>query len=161
MAQVELKLPQTSLSINHRIMGVRVVTEVKTRSLIINHIQIILKVYYKTVKDSFHNIPTAVLTTMVLCPSSTTMRTGQTISRVSSRGFRITLTFMMRTQVTFFRSKWTLRDLEGLELLMGLHQAPKTITATTNGKGPVLTTWARTIIMGLKALNLTKVLGSM
>jgi hypothetical protein len=51
--------------------------------------------------------------------------------------------------------------LEGLELLMGLHQAPKTITATTNGKGPVLTTWARTIIMGLKALNLTKVLGSM
>lgn len=105
MAQVELKLPQTSLSINHRIMGVRVVTEVKTRSLIINHIQIILKVYYKTVKDSFHNIPTAVLTTMVLCPSSITMRTGQTISRVSSRGFRITLTFMMRTQVTFFRSK--------------------------------------------------------
>lgn len=161
MAQVELKLLQTSSLINLRTEGVRVVTEAKTRSLIINHIQIILKVYYKTVKDSFLNIPTAVPTTTVLCPSSTTMRTGQTTSRVLSKGSRITLISMMRTQVTFFRSKWILPDLEGLGLLMGPHQALKTIRATTNGKVLVLTTWARTIITDLRALNPTKVLGSM
>ena len=139
---------------------VRVEIEVKTRSLIINHIQIILKDYYKTLKDSFLNTPTPLPTTAPF-PNSTTTRMGPRTSSLWSRGSKTTPTSTMPTHLTSYKSRWTPRDSVGSGPLMGHLLARKTNTVTTSGKASAPAIWDPATITDHKAHNPTKVSGSM
>ena len=120
-----------------------------------------MKAYYKTVKDSFHNIaPMAVLilnithhkaSQMAPSPNSTTMMEPTTL-RTWCRDFKIIQTFMMPIQVTFFKNKWIPLGLEVFELLTGLH-LDRSNTVITIKLVVVLTIWGLTTIMGHNHLN--------
>mgnify|MGYP007134744748 CR=1 FL=1 len=152
---------------------VKMEIEIKIHNWIINrpisNTLIILKAYYKTVKDSFHNIaPMAVLTLnithhranqMALSPSSTTMMEPTTL-RTWCRDSKIIQIFMMPTQVTFFKNKWIPLGLEVLELLTGLH-LDRSNTVITIKLVVVLTIWGLTTIMGHNPLNRIKASESM
>lgn len=171
---VEWKQPRTNSLLNHRIMEARVEIEIKILSWInrINHTLIILMDYYKTVKDSFHNIIPRLVLILNITPSkirvqitalsrNLTTMVGPTILRTWSRGFRTTLTFMTLILAICFKSKWIHQDLEVLGRLMEHHLERKIITVTITKLGASLTTWVPISSTGLNLLNPTRASGSM
>lgn len=65
MAHRASRRPRTNSRLSPQVEEARMLIEPKIHSLIISHIKIISKIYYKTVKDSFNNIiPRAALITI-------------------------------------------------------------------------------------------------